>query len=709
MYFYKRVLIILFLLLLLPVICVAAEKKSILDHTEEIATEMIKTPFKIVEGVLAFDLGRLVVTPTKYEKPLGDVTVSTSVIDTQDFKRGQFYDASEPLERVNSVRVEKFGRHGQSAFPVIRGVLGNRVLVLIDGIPYNSPSLGGADLSTIRLNKVDRMEIVRGPFSSLYGANAIGGVINIITKGVPEKTKVETSYSYGSWNTHNVTVENGSNWGKLGYLVTADFLSTDGERANSDHNAFDFSSKARLNILDDIAYTFYTNYFNANTEHPGPRPPVDFNNRTVTQRRLGNEDVSSLYDKSNADKIHLNSELKLKNFTANHYFMHWDDDEHRETINFNNNIDRIIDNDEFLTYIYGMEYKYVQPILDIDTITVGSSMSRKVFKVKTDQFNENTGVHTYTGRDAVRREWAVYGENEFRFYPLTVVCGVRYDDPSDYATRWSPKISGMLDLGFDTKLRASYGRAHRAPTLNDINWPQDAFAEGNTNLRPEKTESWEIGLEKMLKDLVLVRATLFRQRIHDAIVWAPTGTRVNLGFMSYARWRPSNLGKLTTTGVELETKISILNKFLINLDYVYIDPVEASSTQSDWANDRLFSESRRIAAYIPKHKFYGGVEWRDPLGIKGLTLNSFLRFVSERRNYYAVYGAADTSITYPKTLLDHYFLWDAKVRYKVKNIEFFLTFDNILDEGYVKFGNTADDRGYPQEGASFTGGVSVIY
>lgn len=686
------------------------KKGSVLKETKEIVTETLEMPFRLVEGVLSFDLGKLVITPTKYEKYLKDVTVSAAVIDGQDFKRGVFYDVSEPLDRVNSIRLERYGSLGQAASPVIRGMIGNRVLVLIDGVPYNSPSLGEADISKIPMAKVERIEVVRGPYSSLYGADAVGGVVNIITKDVPKKTETESSYSFSSWNTHNVTVKNGSTYKKLGYSVILNHLFTDGARIHSDHNAFDLTSKAKLNILDDVSYTFYTNYYLAKTEHPGAQPARSVDDRTPTQQRLGNEDVTSLFDYSRTNRVHLNSILNIKNFTANHYFLYWNDDSHRETISFNNNIDRLIDNDEYMTYIYGMEYKYVQPIMDIDTITVGASFDRKVFKVKTHQFNENTSAHTFGGRDAVRREWAIYGENEFRLYPFTVVTGLRYDDPSDYTTRWSPKISGVLDLGFDTKVRSSYAKAYRAPTLNDINWPQDAYAEGNPTLRPEKTESWEIGVEKVFKDLFLMRVTFFRQRILDAIAWAPVGTRVVLPWFSYARWTPTNLNRLSTKGVELETRFKIFNDIDASLDYTYLDPVETISAQRDWNNDRLLSESRRPAAYIPKHKFYGGVEWQDPFSIKGLKLDTFLRFVSQRRNYYAVYGAgADTSITYPKKILAPYFLWDVKATYKYNNIEAFFAVDNILDTGYSKFGSTLQDRDYPQPGISFTGGFSISY
>lgn len=708
--------------LLIPALSLAEnEDTSVLEETArqilelpekaaEVATETLKVPIKLVEGILAFDLGKLIVAPTKYEKLLGDTTVSASVIDTDDFKKGVFYDVSEPLDRVNSVRIERYGSPGQVASPVIRGMTTNRILVLIDGTPYNSPSLGGADLSKISLAKVKRIEVVRGPYSSLYGADAVGGIINIITKDVPKETRVDTSYSFGSWNTHNVTIENGSTFGKVGYNVVANYIFTDGERIHSDHSAFDVATKVSADILDDIRYSFYTNYYVARTENPGARPARDVVIRTPTQNILGNEDSSSLFDRSRTNRLHLNSVLNIKNFTANHYFMYWNDDSHRETISFNNNSDRLIDNDEYMTYIYGMEYKYVQPIMDIDTITIGASFSRKVFKVKTHQFNDRAITHTFGGRDAVRREWALYGENEFKLYPFTVVCGLRYDDPSDYTTRLSPKISGMLDLGFDTKVRASYARAYRAPTLNDINWPQDAYSEGNATLRPEKTESWEIGVEKLFGDSALVRATYFKQRILNAIAWAPVGTRVNLGWGSYARWTPTNFNKLSTKGVELETKFKILKDIHLYLDYTYLEPEEVITAQRDYNNDTLLNESRRLASHIPRHKVYGGLECGNLCGIKGLTLDSSLRYVSGRRNYYARYATwPDTSISYPKKVLAHYFLWDAKLSYIRDNVEFFVAFDNILDTGYSKFGSTMTDRDYPQSGFSVVGGARATY
>ncbi len=654
------------------------------------AAKTLVTPLELIEGIFDFDLGKLVVTPTKYEKYLRDVTVSTSVTDQESFERGDFFDVSGPLDRVNSVRIERYGSPGQPASAVIRGLGGGRILVLIDGMPYNAPSQGRADLEKIPLSKVKKIEVVRGPYSSLYGADAVGGVINIITKDVPKETMIKASYSFGSWNTHNVTVESGSTYGKLGYGVILNYLYTDGARPHSDHSAFDITSKVKLDILKDADFTFYANYHLARTEQPGSRPALLLKDRSPSQRRLGNDDVSSLFDYGRTSRIHLNSKLNIKNFTADLYFIYWNDDNHTETIDSG---DWLVDNDEYMTYIYGMEYKYAQEILKIDTITIGASFARKVFKVKDHQFNENTFTHTFDGRDAVRREWSIYGENELRLYPFTINFGLRRDDPSDYSIQWSPKISGLLELGFGTKVRSSYAKAYRAPTLNDINWPRNSYAEGNPDLLPEKTESWEIGVEKLFKDVLLVKAGFFRQRIHNAIVWAPTGSIASSGF---PRWRPSNVNKLMTKGVELETRLNISKELQLSLDYTYLDPVEVVEIATNPP-----CESRRLAPNTPRHKFYGGVEWKKPFGIEGLIFDSFLRFISERRDYYG---------TPPeKKMLDHYFLWDAKARYKHKNIEVFFAINNILNAKYAKFGSSFNDRNYPQPGLNFTGGFTVSY
>ncbi|MEE8360382.1 MAG: TonB-dependent receptor plug domain-containing protein, partial [Candidatus Omnitrophota bacterium] len=312
----------------------ADQHTPILHEAAKITTTIVETPLKLVEGTLGFDLGQLIITPTKYEKYLKDITVSASVADEKDFERGVFKDVSEPLDRINSVRIERFGTHGQSASPVIRGLTGSRILVLINGIPHNAPSLGNADLSKIMMGKVERIEVVRGPYSSLYGADAVGGVINIITKKIPEETVLNISYSYGSWNTHNLTIENGSTHGKLGYNVILDYLFTDGARIHSDHNALDLTSNLKWDIADEVSYNFYTNYYLSRTEHPGPQPAFDQNNRTATENILGNEAVYSLFDYSRTNRINLNSTLNIKNFTANHYFIYWNDDDHSESIDW---------------------------------------------------------------------------------------------------------------------------------------------------------------------------------------------------------------------------------------------------------------------------------------------------------------------------------------------------------------------------------------
>ena len=269
----------------------------------------------------------------------------------------------------------------------------------------------------------------------------------------------------------------------------------------------------------------------------------------------------------------------------------------------------------------------------------------------------------------------------------------------------------MVDLGFDAKLKASYGRAYRAPTLNDLSWPRDDMAEGNPNLRPEKSEGYEISVEKLFRDLFLARATFFRNKIEDAIAWAPVGTQVVSPWGSYARWTPTNVNEVSVKGIELETRFNLFNEIEVSFDYTYLDAEEKVTVTRDWNNTNLSAEIRRKAAFIPAHKIGAGFEWKNPFKIEGLTVDSFLRYVSGRRNWYGQYGAwPDTSQWLVKKELGDYFIWDAKLSYRChKNIKVFLAANNILDEDYAKFGSTLTDRGYPQPGTSVTGGVDITY
>src|SRR3989449_6357784 len=138
------------------------------------AAQMNASPVKVVEPV--------VVTATKLETPASQVGAAVTVIDGEDFQTYHYPGVDEALRQVPGVEIRRSGTFGKTTSISIRGTNPSQVQVLIDGVRVKSPTTGQAELSDLSPDLIERVEIIRGPQSTLYGADAIGGVVNIITK-----------------------------------------------------------------------------------------------------------------------------------------------------------------------------------------------------------------------------------------------------------------------------------------------------------------------------------------------------------------------------------------------------------------------------------------------------------------------------------------------------------------------------------------------
>ena len=163
-----------------------------------------------------FDLGQILITPTKTEKAIGDLSLSASVVTKQEIEASTANSATDILNILPGVFVHKTGSFGR-ADVVIRGQgsRGRRVMVLVDGKPEKMGLFGCTITHSLPLDNVERIEVVRGPASVLYGSDALGGVINIITKKPTEKSKGDATLSYGSFDSQVYRLRQGQDLGQF--------------------------------------------------------------------------------------------------------------------------------------------------------------------------------------------------------------------------------------------------------------------------------------------------------------------------------------------------------------------------------------------------------------------------------------------------------------------------------------------------------------
>jgi outer membrane receptor for ferrienterochelin and colicins len=320
-----------------------------------------------------FDLGEIVITATKTPHLLSSVPGSVTVISEADIESINPQDAGDLLENIAGIKMERYGGIGQTAGIHMRGLYATEVLVLVDGRPINSPSLGSADLSWIPIDNIEQIEVVRGPNSALFGANAVGGVINIITKRPPEKFSTTLLSSYGSWNTFTEGIETGGRYGDLGFLITGNYKNSNGPRDNSDYESKSLSAKLEYKICDS-QIIFSTEYYRDRVGLPGVRPAEDPGNRYQSQLVLGNDDVSSLFDYERKERYSFNGVFERENLKIKGYFSDWNDYNHREWMEyFGPGYEHHYSHDSYDTKMYGIEPQYSLKLFDVNLITTGLS------------------------------------------------------------------------------------------------------------------------------------------------------------------------------------------------------------------------------------------------------------------------------------------------------------------------------------------------
>jgi outer membrane cobalamin receptor len=646
------------------------------------------------------DLEKIIITATKTAHLLGDVPGSATVITKKEIAKKSVKELGEFLENITGLKVERYGSLGAATGIHLRGLTSSRVLVLIDGRVLNSPSLGEADIAGIPIANIERIEVVKGPISSLYGANAVAGVVNIITKDPPEKFTNEFDISYGTWDTLSSSFQSGGSLGKFGILVTPYRRQSAGHRDNSDYKNSGVDTKCNLKI-GDSKLIFSAGHGESKAGLPGPKPEIDPIQRTPTQIAFGDNEVSSLVDYGKEGKGYFAATFDSKKCKIKTWVNDWDADSYYERMEYN---EHHLYNDNFKTNVYGVELQNDWELGERNLLTAGVYFNKDEFKVNKKDYNVTTGINVSGSWKADRRTQAFYLQDEINLKPVILTLGARWDDPSDFSPQISPKINLLWQVAELTNFRFSYGQSFRAPTLNDLNWPADPSGQGNPNLTPEKGEMYEIGLEKTFSKKFLFRTSIFHQKVDNMIAWAPTGP---VGPWGTNLWQPSNVNKVKIFGVELEGRVDVTPDFSFLLTSTYLNPKQYNMELRDGLTSRM-ERVKRQAAYAPKYKVDLGLEWKNLFYRKGLRLNADAQYVDKTYQYYTNWNTYPISTDTKK--IKAYTLFNIKFTQSFENKEVFLAIANLFDEKYShQFGYSIDDQNYPMPGRNFTFGAKVKF
>jgi len=567
------------------------------------------------------ELGKVVVTATKTETEISEVPQSVSVITGEEIRKSPDQTLGAILQRAPAVQVTQNGSLGALAVPQVRGSSAGQVLILLNGQRLNDAQNGQFDLSNLPVPRedIERIEVLRGGASALYGADALAGVINIITRTPTAKPFTSASASYGRFDTQQYSLTHRWKPGPFSYGISLGREKSDGFRENSDYDAWIVGGEVGYSLTSQSEVKFSARYIQKEVGLPGP---VNFPDPDDQQK-----DENTLLNLSYQGQI--TPRLKLG-------FRGWRN-QYRNTFDAGSQ--------GILSMGTSALHKSSESGGDFQT-TYQLGKSHLVvggLEVIGDRVNSTSfGVQEAT-------RGAVYLQDEIEIAkPLTATLGLRYDYHSDYNNQLDPRAGILLRLPADSRIRASAGRSFRAPTFNDLYWPASAYTAGNPNLEPETAWNYELGAEKGFQNLAAIKIAGFYRDVKDLINWAPDANFV---------WRPSNISDAKIWGAEAEFILYPAKGWAIPLNYSYVYPRDEST--GDPIPNR------------PKHIFNAGIDYRSPSGLKGGLKGRYVR----------LYTSQESTLNEDYFVLDARVGYEFKV-WQYLSGEAYLSLVNALDKEY---------------------------
>jgi len=610
----------------------------------------------------------IVVTASRIATPTKEIATSVTVITKQELERTQKTTVIEALQEVLGLSILQSGPIGSSASVMLRGANSEHTLVMIDGVEVNDPITPSRtyDFSHIKVEGIERIEILRGPQSTLYGSDAMAGVINIITRKGEGKPRFHLSSLGGSYGTFSGTAGLTGSMERLHYSFWASSLTSQGFSAanaalegNTEADGYKnltLSARANYEISDNIDLNFLAHFIDtmSDIDNYGSAFGDDPNNiQTYDSLHLQGY-IRGLFLKNRWEQ-----KLTLSHVASNRETDNPTDEQHPLESDRSHYISRLYkldwQNNLFLhksnTLTFGVEYQQEQGESSYHSESIlGPSAS--FFPMKKAH---NTGVYI---QDQMRLAGVFF-----------MTAGIRLDSHSQSGLSTTFRIGPAFFIQqTNTKLKATVGTGFKSPSLYQLYAPGNVWGPiGNENLKPEETTSWDLGIEQDLWDgKVRLGGTYFSSGFENLIDYDYTQGYINIT-------------KASSKGVE----------FL--LEFLPADNLTFSASYSHTvAKDKNTGETllRR-----PEDKFTANANVR--FLAKGRFVLSLIHLGTRDDQEWIDWISTRVQMD-PFTLLNAAISWDI-----LPNIQLYLRMDNILDQHYELI------KGYGTPGISAYGGFKI--
>lgn len=487
-------------------------------------------------------LERIVVSATRTEEVIEELGTSVSVIGAEDIKRSGKSTVLDILRTVPSLNVVQTGALGGQTSVFLRGAKPEYTLVMIDGIEMNDPMSAGRnfDFAHLTTDNIERIEILRGPQSTLYGSDAIGGVVNIVTKKGTGKTKFEISSEAGSYKTFREYISLDGASAKLNHSLSISRIDSsgfskakDGQEEDSYENST-FLSRIGFNISEEKKLDFILRYTYYDTD-------ID---------DAAYDDDPNYTANSNSLAFKTQFTDRIKDFWEQSLGLSWLDVKRR----YRDDPDSKDLTDAYDDWFYGnnkkIDWQHNLFISEIDTLTAGF------------EYEEERGAHRDVDRRHINNK-AFYLQNQLKLWEkLFITPGIRVDEHSSFGSDTNYKLSSSYYIQkTDTRFKANLGTGFKAPSLFQLYDP----TYGNANLSPDESTNYDIAIEQGLIKGIIFGVGYFNNRFKNMVDF------------DFDTNRYKNLGKAKTAGVELNTSIRPFEKFSLDCSYTRMNTRDNST------------------------------------------------------------------------------------------------------------------------------------
>ena len=515
-----------------------------------------------------------VYSASKHMQSASDAPSSVSVITADEIQKYGYRTLADILESVRGfyitydrdysfVGVRGFGRLGD---------WNTRILVLIDGHRINNNAVGQAMVGTefpVDVDLIERVEIIRGPSSSLYGAQAFLAVINVITRKLPQLKGAELSFAPASFGTYEGRASYGGQYKGIDMLLSGTFYNSQGPTLffpQFDSPATNYGItrntdyESSQHILAAISFRGFTLQALFSARDKGV--PTGYFGTVFNDPRTANLDYHQYLDLSYRHSVGEKWDLTARTS--------YDQARLQSPLAYATGLpdgSNTVDVYSFRGNWWNGDVKLTRTLLEKHRITLGTEI--------TDNLRQDQGEYipignVFTPVPASSLIWALYGQDEFTIkHELTLSAGLRYDHYSDFGGTANPRLGLIYHLFHPTTLKLLYGTAFRAPEPYELTPDLGAFYNNNLQLRPEKIRSIEGVVEQGIGQHLTLSGSVFQNWISDLIsVETIAGQEVY-----------ENPGKADAIGVEVELDGHLASGIKARASYSYVDAEDPSTHQ----------------------------------------------------------------------------------------------------------------------------------